>query len=117
MCDDLKLDIFDICIILGNSLDNAIEACCRINGLQRRFIKLIINYDDGNFLLSISNPISKYAGSNFKTTKYNKALHGFGIKNIKKIVGKYNGHFSVSQFNNIFSLNISFSTNWCEINF
>lgn len=116
LCDDLKLDIFDICIILGNSLDNAIEACRRINNLQKRFIKLIINYDDGDFLLSISNPINKYVNLDFKTTKDNKALHGFGIKNIKKIVRKYNGNLSVSQFNNIFSLDISFNTNSCKIN-
>ncbi len=82
----------DICTILGNTIDNAIEATERLSGCTIRVESAVRN---NNLILSVSNPVEKDVkiGKNntLKTTKKNRAEHGIGTKNVNKTIKKYNG--------------------------
>lgn len=82
----------DLCILLGNMLDNAIEAAEKIQGAK--FIEVSILVDEDKLNICVSNSIASSVLKNnpkLKTSKSNKALHGFGIRSIWHIAEKYNG--------------------------
>ena len=85
----------DLCAIAGNLLDNAIEACERMEETgQTRFISFSLLTKGKNLMLSIINSYEgeiKRAGKMFITAK-NSQLHGIGIRFIDSIVDKYQGH-------------------------
>lgn len=99
----------DLCAIVANLLDNAIEACLRIiDESLRKFIDVLITTKKKNLCLEISNSydneIRKKNGC-FITSK-NDSGHGMGMKHIDTIVNKYSGHVSRSQDDNIFETRI-----------
>lgn len=86
-----KLDAVDICILLGNLLDNAIEAEEKVQ--DYRVIKVMIR-EEGLIYVQVKNRIAEEADDsieNLATTKTNAGLHGFGILCVREIVKKYNG--------------------------
>ena len=104
-----KIEDIDLCIVMGNALDNAIEACERIEDEGKRIINMKAIQVSNKLSISISNtfnnsiPLHKL-GDEIRTTKRDKYLHGFGLESIKEIVDKYNGHLTISQEDNVFSL-------------
>ena len=98
----------DICTILANALDNAIEATEKTDNSSVITVEAAVRM--GNFILSISNPVNENIkiGKNntMKTTKKNHAEHGIGVKNIQRVVKKYNGALTLECENKIFSVNM-----------
>lgn len=102
------IDDTDLCIILSNALDNAVEACCLCSGDQK--ISVYSGFKHGYFILKIKNPtVNTPVNGKITTTKSDKINHGLGLSNIKRTVKKYNGRFSTTCENNIFTLSIVFS--------
>lgn len=93
MCSlDNCMEDDDLVSLLGNVLDNAMEACEHVQ--RRKEIYLEVKKARSYLLLTVKNTISKPVLNNnpeLKSTKEDKINHGFGIKNVKKIVEKYNG--------------------------
>lgn len=92
-----QIDMYDVGVILNNALDNAMEACEKVNG--ERIIKLR-SYEKGNlFFIEISNnydTITMDLESGLPITdKKDKNLHGFGISNIQKAAKKYMGDIDI----------------------
>ena len=88
------IDDMDICIIFGNALDNAIEACKKIENKSERYIHIKNVVLPEYMLLNISNSFSgefKTENALFVTTKKDSENHGFGLKNIRSSVEKYGG--------------------------
>lgn len=79
----------DLCNLLGNILDNSIEANEKI--VKNRFIELNINSDETKMLIKVINPVAHDVSDKLTTTKSRPELHGFGTKTIKAIAEKYNG--------------------------
>ncbi|GAA0123518.1 MAG: GHKL domain-containing protein [Clostridium argentinense] len=108
---ELKVNSMDISIILGNSLTNAIEAC---EGLRKKYIKLYM-YMKGEYLIikiKNSKKTDVFIDENsYETTKIDKENHGFGLKNIKYIVDKYDGLLKIEQSKEEFVLNIAMKEN------
>lgn len=103
----IEVNTDDMVVILGNLLDNAIEACERVNA--SKYIKLLINYEEGCLILSIKNSFDQIinkAGGKFLTRKEDKALHGLGIKSVKNTVEKYNGMIEFTSEGKEFAVNI-----------
>lgn len=103
----LKIDPVDICVILGNSIDNAIEACNRVkNGVKQ--ISLIATYQNKGLILSIKNTVNSDSlvkkGNTYLTSKDNPSEHGIGISNINRTAEKYDGIVVISNSANIFEL-------------
>ena len=81
----------NICVILSNLLDNAIEA---VRKETRRYIKLYINKSGNMLNINVVNNIAQSVlqdNPQFVTTKLDKRLHGFGIKSIDKRVKDMDG--------------------------
>lgn len=101
----LKIDYIDICAILGNALDNAIEACQRIEeSVLRKFVYISIRYYDSYIAIQIKNSFSKNA-------RKKPFLHfrGYGRKSIERAVKKYQGNIIVQQEDNQYHLKIIMS--------
>lgn len=100
----------DLCIILGNAIDNAIEACLALDGEKK--ITIYGGFSHSYFILTISNPTDKIEKNNIFpfTTKPDKSEHGFGLLNIKSVVDKYNGYMKIDNKDNVFTLSLTFNS-------
>ncbi len=99
----------DIYSLFGNAVDNAIKAVERLSDDERRYISVRVRSEKGMIVIHFEN----YYEGNLtfhkgmpQTTKEDKRYHGFGMKSIRMIVEKYQGHFSVKAQEGIFTLNI-----------
>ncbi|MEG0615208.1 MAG: GHKL domain-containing protein [Oscillospiraceae bacterium] len=90
------IENIDLCNLIGNVFDNAIEACLKCP-VDKRGIEATINSDESKILFTVSNSIVEgtYGDlSDLETDKENKDLHGFGIRTINSIAKKYLGNAS-----------------------
>lgn len=86
-----NMDAPDICGLLANAYDNAIEACMFQSGAYvRTRISSTRNYD----VIEIVNPVSGKVSvrkNKVPTSKRDKSSHGYGMEIMKQIAAKYNG--------------------------
>lgn len=105
----LPFEDADLCVILGNALDNAIEANLRGEVLEP-YIDLKIKYNVGNLIIILKNAFDGKVERNQKgqilTRKKEIINHGIGIASMKKVVEKYHGFFDTKYENNDFCLKI-----------
>lgn len=87
--DDLRIDIVDISIILGNIFDNAIEACSLIKKGER-FINVNMYCQNRNLYINVKNSKNNNSVKEI-TWKSDKENHGIGLKSVKNLLNKYNG--------------------------
>ena len=101
------IDKIDLYAILGNAMDNAIEAVGKFKEKEKRQIDVMI-YRQHNFLvMNIINPIPEqlmYEDGMPVTSKKDKFSHGFGLRSIKQILRKYDGFLNISEEDGCFSL-------------
>ncbi|WP_411681911.1 GHKL domain-containing protein [Clostridium thailandense] len=106
------IEPMDLCIVLSNALDNAIEACRKVknNNISKKIcIKSFIR--NRYLIMEISNTnIDRlhYVEGTIISTKQDKLNHGIGISNIKMAASKYNGTVDIVEENNKFVINIMF---------
>ncbi|SFR80489.1 sensor histidine kinase [Anaeromicropila populeti] len=103
--EQLKLTAGDIGVLLGNTLDNAIEAC-QMMPEGEGIIQMKLVYYNKNLVLSIKNTVCSPVTS-FETRKLDKHNHGLGIKSIRKVVEKYNGSLEFQQETGFFITQIN----------
>lgn len=112
-CDGIiheDIPAIDICIILANALDNALEACEKITDSSPKIISVKCDYFKCIQLICITNPVSENVvihNNNIETSKSDKTNHGIGLYNIRNTVAKYNGEFDITCDNNVFTLDIA----------
>lgn len=99
----------DLCSILSNVIDNAIEAAMKINKKNERKIKIKINqYKDYLFIAVLntveSNPLEGI--KKIRTTKRDSRNHGLGIQIVQNAVEKYNGSIEYIYTNNTVEVKI-----------
>lgn len=98
----LPLKDFDLCIVLGNLLDNAIQGASCVPDGQRRHIILQSWTVKRNFLLEIKNTATNESGLlHFGTDQY-----GTGLHNVENIIEKYNGMMDISYESSLFCVSI-----------
>jgi two-component system sensor histidine kinase AgrC len=93
---ELPIAMFDIADILGNLLDNAIEAVERISD---RWINMKIRYTKGCLIIEISNSydgLIQKDGNSFISHKQDKGNHGLGLKSIQTAAQRYDGAMKIS---------------------
>lgn len=87
--ENLPIAPEDLCIIFGNALDNAIEACDRLPADAERTIALHLLQDAHTLTCIITNTAPSRRSASFITSKADKAQHGFGLNNIREALDKY----------------------------
>lgn len=106
--DKSDVQPIDLCVILANALDNAIEANCRIADPAARYIRLKVHGNTTFSVISVSNPTpgdEQPASENrFFTTKKDKENHGFGLKSIENAAKKYKGEMLAKSEDGVFTL-------------
>ena len=95
----IEVESVDISSVLGNLLDNAIEACVRVEDPDRRKISVKSILKDECWVIKVDNTFNQDDLSveehTYRTTKQNKSNHGFGINIIRDIARKYNGELQI----------------------
>lgn len=107
---ELGIKSFDLNVIFGNLLDNAILAA---SNSQEKWLYIFITYDKGMLFINIKNSfninIIKY-GKEYVTTKKDMHGHGIGLQNVKKVVNGYHGKIDITDDNDIFDVKIMLYT-------
>lgn len=110
MLPDLQMADVDLTVLIGNLYDNAIDANLKVSDVNRRFIHIKILYDGGNVLFMFENATleEKHIGNMdaWTTTKEDRSAHGFGIKNIDRIVQIYDGYCERDMKDHVFRCRI-----------
>lgn len=106
---ELLMDEMDLCIILGNALDNALEACEKMPRDQAH-IFLNLHKSGEMLFIEIKNtfkeePVSGSEG--LVTTKRDKKNHGFGLKTMEQLTKKYEGAIDYEAKEGWFCLSIN----------
>ncbi len=87
----LAVSDIDLCVVIGNLIDNAVESCEKV-APENQFIRLYIGIFQKQLYLSVSNATSETVrklDEQYISTK--RGNHGHGLKRINKIVDKYGG--------------------------
>lgn len=99
----------DLCVILGNALDNAIEACER-GQVSKPWISIKLIYDGANLLMTLENSFDGTIRKNKKgmqiSRKANSQQHGIGTYSIQRVVQKYHGYYHVEVMEKEYHLEI-----------
>lgn len=93
----LRLPRVDVTVVLGNLIDNALEACQTLKEADR-WVSIQILYSHDTLSISIinpSNPVQIQDGE-IPTTKAEPLLHGFGLRNVRDILDKYKAEYTIS---------------------
>ena len=104
---DMNMQSKDICALLGNILDNAIEGAQKSG--NKKYIQLSIQRTEEGCIIICENSLGIKPVVNhgrFLTNKDNTKLHGIGIENIKDIVSKYQGKIYFDYDDEIFRVRI-----------
>ena len=103
----LHVSDLDLCVILGNLLDNAIESCRKIKNPDERFIRVYIGILKKQFYISITNATNetvKQRTDHYFTTK--RGDHGHGLKRVDQVVKKYDGYLNRQNEPGVFATEI-----------
>ena len=98
----------DLCVILGNLLDNAIEACMGIEEGSQRFIRIYIDVLQGQLYLYVLNAtagILKRRGNSYLSTKDSRE-HGYGLMRMDRVVEKYHGYLDRQDEEGVFATEV-----------
>ena len=89
---ELPLADADLCALLGNALDNAMEAAA---GAEDKTIALRCRTDKGLFMLRLENAYAGERSPDLSTTKADKASHGFGLAGMREIAERLGGSLEI----------------------
>lgn len=98
----------DLAVLIGNLLDNAMEACMRIGKKEERFIRIYIDIIKKQLYISVTNSMKGSArrnGARYLSSK--QGLHGFGILRIDSIVSKYHGYINRQSEPGVFATEVT----------
>lgn len=104
--EELPIADADLCTLLANLLDNAVEACERLPRDAERFIELSLELRQDLLLITCANsaPLRDVDAAGFPTSKSDPDSHGLGIPAMRRVAEKYDGVMEVSQTGRVFTL-------------
>lgn len=119
---NMNIKSSDLCAILGNLLDNAIEASSKVSGEDKRKVRLIIRRIQQMLVIKVENtyeykPIenrkeidsSNTGNVEYKTSKTDGGLHGWGIKSARSAAERYDGTIQSSFTDELFTAVVTLS--------
>lgn len=102
--EKLAIPSVDLAVILGNALDNAIEACA---GLQDKTVRLLVALQNSNIVILVKNSVDKKVDvEKLATGKRDTAYHGFGILSMRQLAAKHGGEVVLSCTEDTFTTSV-----------
>lgn len=101
----MNIAAFDITIVLGNLIDNAIHGASRAPEDKR--IDIVIKYDRGLLVIRMENTFDGtvvYAEDKIATREEDGVNHGIGLENVRQVIAKYDGTLEIKHKDNHFSV-------------
>ncbi len=112
---ELPVDEGDLCSLLLNLLDNALEAAGQVEDAAKRFVSVSLQVNQGFLAVSCSN---SYAGGLLldekgwpQTTKEDRNSHGFGLKQMESVARKYGSKLELSYDGKVFTVQTALKLN------
>lgn len=99
----------DLYTLVGNAIDNAMEAVRKIENPEKRIITLTVRESMNMVLMHVDNEYTgeiRMDGELPRSTKGDDRNHGFGMRSMSLIAEKYKGTLSVAVSDNIFNVNV-----------
>lgn len=112
MPKECGMSAFDLCVLFGNILDNALEACERLQGVKpyndsQQFISIQASVVKRCFLMEVKNSTDMTDCSKVKNTNKNsETQHGIGLLNVHDVICKYNGIINTELQNGVFVISV-----------
>ncbi|MGE5679128.1 MAG: sensor histidine kinase [Pseudomonadota bacterium] len=104
---ELSISEIDLCIILGNLLDNAMEACLKLINEEDRHIRVYIDIKRDQLYISVTNTSGgNTQKQNGRYTSGKGVNHGFGLMRVDRLVDKYGGYIKRRDEEDAFSTEI-----------
>ena len=103
----LSVEDVDLCVILGNLLDNALEACVQVEK-EKRFLRLYLTVNKSQLYFSVQNAAKEEP--DFEASRYisrKRGNHGLGMKRVKAAVDKYDGYLNLANEPGIFAAEVT----------
>ncbi len=113
------IDNFDLCVLMGNILDNAVEACDAQPKDADRYITISGGPAANCMLVKVVNSRTQGSGDFGQTevsatgsaplpatTKADKNLHGFGLRNVKSVLLRYSGSMNIEKTQTNYSISL-----------
>lgn len=98
LSDDMGIERMDLCSVFSNLLDNAIEACMKLQ--EGRYINIRAKTQTGYLSVAVENSFSGKLQKNdigYKSSKKDEAEHGYGTKILSMIAERYEGKFYLEE--------------------
>jgi len=113
---DVGIPDIDLCVIIGNLLDNAMEACAKTDTDTRPWMRIFIGVFKGQLYVSVSNSMSgdiqrtrkseEKSPAMYATTKTGGAEHGYGLIRIDDIAARHNGYVNRQHEDGVFATEV-----------
>lgn len=98
---ELAIERYDLSVVLGNMLDNAIEASKDVRQAEDRWISIRIRSSETALFIHVQNRTEREV-TDLNTRKRRAEDHGFGLTNIQRICDKYGGHMMIKAESRVF---------------
>ena len=98
----------DLCVIIGNLMDNAIEATIKLEKSEDRFIRVYLREMKDQLYISVTNSVRgevKKVNLEYISSKLGMN-HGFGLKRVDSIVNKYGGFINRQNEKGVFATEV-----------
>lgn len=104
---ELSISEIDLCIILGNLLDNAMEACLKLPNEEDRHMRVYIDIKRNQLYISVTNTSGGNAHKqNGRYLSGKGGNHGFGLMRVDRLIDKYGGYIKRRDEEGAFSTEI-----------
>jgi sensor histidine kinase regulating citrate/malate metabolism len=104
---ELSISEIDLCIILGNLLDNAMEACLKLINEEDRHMRVYIDIKRDQLYISVTNTSGGNANKqNGRYLSGKAGNHGLGLMRVDRLVDKYGGYIKRRDEEGAFSTEI-----------
>lgn len=111
----LPVDDFDLCVLVGNLLENASEACQCVEQNQRQ-ARLKMRVVGNILVLTLDNTFNGkcvYSGNKLLSSKREYREPGIGLASVEDIANKYQGELQIKQKDNTFCVSVLLNGNGC----
>lgn len=105
--EELSISDIDLCVLMGNLIDNAVESCALMPGDKKKFLRIYICVRRSQLYIAVTNATGEVIRKlDQEYISQKRGNHGHGLKRIDAIVEKYQGYIKRANEPGVFSTEI-----------